>query len=234
MPLFNTPSTLPAMLFYPTKGYQINTGDAKPITFDIVVKESHSTESEISTQPIQKGSDLTIHIKDKLVQGSLTGVISNWSLKGESFIDEYANSIVSNKEKRPNRAKLCWEKLNNLRETKVRVKIITALKVYNDVVITRVSADRDGESGDAQEINIQFQQLNVVELKQTALTTSVKPEALDPKSPPVVKQATPPANKATVQTQPAQQTGTVGARQGSPNDPRMNGAFGAQIGYGTT
>lgn len=219
MPLFDTPSTLPASLFFPKDGYKIYTADGfSYIQFDLILDEKHGLENEVTSQPIERGSDLSIHIKQKLQTGSLTGLISNWSLKGESFLGDYTTSLIATQENRSNRAKEFWNVLLDLVKKKTRLKIVTALSIYNDVVITNVEADRDSETGDAQSFAIKFQQLNIVDLRREVITLDVKLDDKKKTSPLPTSE-----NKATNQAAPQRAAGQV-ATQPAQVPPNTRGS----------
>lgn len=230
----NSPISIPASLFYPKDGFGLVSTDMKtPIMLDLIISESHSFESEVSTQPIQFGSDLSIHIKKKLMSGSLVGLISNWGLNVDSFIGDYAASVFAKTDQRENRAKTTWRKLKTVWEQQIPMTVVCALEVYKNVLITGLKADRNGESGEAQEIEIKFQRLNVVKLQREQTKVLVTPHmklattkphrkatTSEKKSANSAKQAAPKASLGKVTTIPAEPVGTVG-----PGLPPPEGSF---------
>lgn len=151
---------LGASLFVKKDGYLVAT-----IPMDILVNESHTMQSEVAQQPIESGSIITTHIRNKLRTGSLTGLISNWSLRSPSTLAMSGAVFGGAKEAQAvNRVRETYNLLVDLWEKKQRIRIVTTLWEYFDVAITSIEASRDGESGDAQEFTITFQELNVIKL----------------------------------------------------------------------
>jgi hypothetical protein len=75
----------------------------------------------------------------------------------------------------PNRAADAWEKLKDLVKKRELVKVVTALEVYEDMALTRVETVRDGDTGDALEIDIDYEQVTKVKLRETKVTAQVQP-----------------------------------------------------------
>ena len=83
------------------------------------------------------------------------------------------------------------------------MKVVTALEVYEDMALTRVETVRDGDTGDALEIDIDYEQVTKVKLRETKVTAQVQPR--DMKS--TINQ------KSAVQVNSGQKVGTGAAAQ---------------------
>ena len=64
-------------------------------------------------------------------------------------------------------------------DAKELVTIVSALEVYNNVAITEIETERNGESGDALEIKVSFRQVNKVGLREDKVTAQVQPEDMN-------------------------------------------------------
>ena len=135
------------------------------ITFDLAKSESHSYKSNITDHKIEDGSIISDHIENELENGTLNGLISNYSLS----IGEITT----------NRAQDTFEALVDLWKKKSPVTIVTVLKVYNDVVISSMPFMRDTSQGESLPISVSFRKLNIVKLQEVILELSVKINDLD-------------------------------------------------------
>jgi len=190
--------TKPTSLFYRTSGYFVDS-----IQFDLLVSEDHSLEASVTEHPVENGATVNDHIRSLPRKGSLTGLVTNYPLKGapalpQWFLDKLAGmsrnyldtlgaqyGIRSNTGPtaedfadlaRPqNRAMNTWLIFKALMADRVPVTIITGLEKYTDVVVTRVSTSRSSSTGDALEFRVEFQEIQFVTLTEVALTSTTSP-----------------------------------------------------------
>lgn len=149
-------AALPVSLFF--KGNRVyGVGN---ISFDLVLSETHNFNSKITTHRIEDGSEIADHIQNELENGTLNGLISNFSLN--------AGPIVTN------RAQDVFEALVSLWNEKQPVTITTVLRVYEDVVISSMPFMRDASQGDSLPISVSFRQIKIVTLQEVTLELSVK------------------------------------------------------------
>lgn len=152
---------IPASLFFRPDGYSL-----AEITFDLVLEESHSLQSEISTHPLENGAVIADHVRNKLREGKFTAMVSNYSLASSvGFLSE-------------NRAADAWEQMKTLWETREPVTITTVLEVYDNVIITEISTERTGDSGESLSFQISFSQIRQVSLSQVTIEAATNPQDL--------------------------------------------------------
>lgn len=167
--------TIPVSLFYREDGWSVG-----EISLDLILSEGHSLNAAVTQHPIQDGSTISDHITILPRNGTLRALVSNFSLaaassnKAETWQDVYEQGEVA-QESLPNRAADTWEKLKELVKRRELVKVVTALEVYEDMALTRVETTRDGDTGDALEIEIDYEQAVRVKLKETKVTAQVQP-----------------------------------------------------------
>lgn len=142
-----------ALLFSARNRDMAITGNGINFAFDILTQESHSWKVTPSTHPVQKGSPFTDHIKKEIRTGNITGFITNFGLKRGELESNYAQDA--------------FDLLENYRDNVVPVTIVTTLKVYENYIITKVGAERNGSSGEAQFFPISFQEFRNVKLRDT-------------------------------------------------------------------
>ena len=167
--------TVPVSLFYRADGWSVG-----EISLDLILTETHSLNAVVTQHPVQDGSTISDHITILPRSGTMRVLVSNFSLStaegdARAAWDEiYAQGEAAQKTL-PNRAEDAWKKLKDIVKTRELVKVVTSLEVYEDVALTRVETTRDGDTGDALEIDIDYEQVTKVKLKETKVTAQVQP-----------------------------------------------------------
>lgn len=168
-------------LFYPKEGYKVGS-----VELDLILDEDHSKSAQVTENPLQDGRAISDGIFLELQDGSLTGLVTNHSVKraeerakqlelqdSETLMAEAKNYQLEN------RAKQAWVDLKAVMDAKQPVTIVTSLEVYDDVAITNISTERNGDSGDALEIKVSFRQILTVSLMEHEVTAQVQPKDMD-------------------------------------------------------
>lgn len=138
---------------------QIRNYGVGSLTFDLVLSESHNRNNAISEYNIENGSFISDHIQNQLETGSVSGVISNFSIN--------STGIVSN------RAQDAFDLLEELWKAKQLVTITTVHKVYENVAIESINVGRDDATGEAIYIDISFKKVNIVSLKEVTVVATL-------------------------------------------------------------
>lgn len=168
-------------LFYPKDGYKVGS-----VELDLILDEEHSKSAQVTENPLQDGRAISDGIFLELQEGSLTGLVTNHSVKlaeerakqldlqdSETLMAEAENYQLEN------RAKQAWIDLKAVMDAKQPVTIVTSLEVYDNVAITNISTERNGDSGDALEIKVSFSQILTVSLMEHEVTAQVQPKDMD-------------------------------------------------------
>lgn len=168
-------------LFYPKEGYKVGS-----VELDLILDEDHSKSAQVTENPLQDGRSISDGIFLELQEGSLTGLVTNHSVKiaeerakqlelqdSETLMAEAENYQLEN------RAKQAWVDLKAVMDAKQPVTIVTSLEVYDNVAITNISTGRNGDSGDALEIKVSFRQILTVSLMEHEVTAQVQPKDMD-------------------------------------------------------
>ena len=168
-------------LFYPKEGYKVGS-----VELDLLLDEDHSKSAQVTENPLQDGRAISDGIFLELQEGSLTGLVTNHSVKiaeerakqlelqdSETLMAEAENYQLEN------RAKQAWVDLKAVMDAKQPVTIVTSLEVYDNVAITNISTERNGDSGDALEIKVSFRQILTVSLMEHEVTAQVQPKDMD-------------------------------------------------------
>ena len=168
-------------LFYPKEGYKVGS-----VELDLILDEDHSKSAQVTENPLQDGRAISDGIFLELQEGSLTGLVTNHSVK---IAEERAKQLElqdsdtlmaeAKNYKLENRAKQAWVDLKAVMDAKQPVTIVTSLEVYDNVAITNISTERNGDSGDALEIKVSFRQILTVSLIEHEVTAQVQPKDMD-------------------------------------------------------
>ena len=168
-------------LFYPKEGYKVGS-----VELDLILDEDHSKSAQVTENPLQDGRAISDGIFLELQEGSLTGLVTNHSVKiaeeRAKQLDFQTSEALLEKAKNyklENRAKQAWVDLKAVMDAKQPVTIVTSLEVYDNVAITNISTERNGDSGDALEIKVSFRQVLTVSLMEHEVTAQVQPKDMD-------------------------------------------------------
>lgn len=168
-------------LFYPKEGYKVGS-----VELDLILDEDHSKSAQVTENPLQDGRAISDGILLELQEGSLTGLVTNHSVKiaekrAKQLELQDSETLMAEAEnyKLENRAKQAWVDLKAVMDAKQPVTIVTSLEVYDNVAITNISTERNGDSGDALEIKVSFRQILTVSLMEHEVTAQVQPKDMD-------------------------------------------------------
>lgn len=168
-------------LFYPKDGYKVGSVD-----LDLILDEDHSKSAQVTENPLQDGRAISDGIFLELQEGSLTGLVTNHSVKRAEerakqldFQDSETLMAEAENYQLENRAKQAWVDLKAVMDATQPVTIVTSLEVYDNVAITNISTERNGDSGDALEIKVLFRQILTVSLMEHEVTAQVQPKDMD-------------------------------------------------------
>lgn len=166
-------------LFYRKDGYSVGS-----VQLDLILDEQHSKDAMVTENPLQDGRAISDGIYLELREGTLTGLVSNHSLKHAQTPDEQNRTAQylleqSKSVTLENRARQAWEDLKAVMDAKQTVTIVTALEVYENVAITHIETTRDGDTGDALAIQIGFRQVQTVQLREDKVSAQVQPSDME-------------------------------------------------------
>lgn len=134
------------------------------LEFDLLTSEEHNFSSTVTSHPVEDGSEITDHIQNEAESGSISGIISNFSIYSRGFVT--------------NRAQDAFDLLYEIWKSRELVTVVTVLKTYTDMAITSAPVARDGDSGESLVFQINFQKVNVVKLQTVVLETEINLKGL--------------------------------------------------------
>lgn len=129
---------------------------------DAVVEESHEYESEVTSYPIESGSDITDHVRIKPITFTLTNaIVSDTPIGGIKLIREDFNGDP---------AALGLSKLLEIRDARKPITVSTALRDYDNCIMTNLTIPKNMETDGGLFFTATFTQIQLV----TNLRTTVR------------------------------------------------------------
>lgn len=164
------------------------------ITVDVTLAESHIMDSDITDYPVESGSTIADHIRDKPVVVRISGY---FSFKDPSFlgqlsqfgenVGELVGGLASEigltdgpVKKAASRAVDLYTALLEARDRQGRFQIITNLRIYYDMMITSLSAGLTPDEGDSVPFECSFKKVLFATTAETAPLVEAKPTAPAP------------------------------------------------------
>lgn len=159
-----------------------DTRKSSSLEIDAVLKEGHSYKNNVTSYPVEKGSNITDHVKQQAEQLTIEGLTSNSPVR---FISENFRGFVRGDYS--NRSNLAFSILlefagfTNPKQPEVEpekvnppaiLTIVTGYKVYTHMVITDLDFQRDSSSGEAVVYSIQFKKIRFVTAEYTVANKS--------------------------------------------------------------
>jgi len=118
---------------------------------DVVVTETHNQLSEVTDSAVENGSTVSDHVNIQPATLSMEGVISN----RPTSLREFAQKQLSGKD-----AQQGYDDLRRLAELGSLVTVVTNIRVYDNMVMTSFSVDRDKSTKEVIRFRSEFKQIN--------------------------------------------------------------------------
>ena len=164
---------IPASLFAIGKTDKNGVGE---IEFDLMPKESHGLDFDISEHPVDNGSTITDHIRMKPRECSVTGMFTCHPIKAYSkdkvTIDDGTEEISEN------RALTLYKELETLCKAMNKVRLVTDIMTYPTMLIKSLKTDRDRSSGEAITFSMTLREYMGVDMQKTTSDIVITPAKL--------------------------------------------------------
>ncbi|WP_019997244.1 phage baseplate protein [Aureimonas ureilytica] len=115
-----------------------------PVPLAVVLVEQHESELEITENAVEFGAKVTDHAYSQPKRLTL----------------EVADSSAT----------ATWQALKRLQESRVPFNLVTGLDLYRDMLIRRLSADRDLKTSQILRAKVELQEVIIVDTAQAAAT----------------------------------------------------------------
>lgn len=152
-----TGATARALIVLNPYRYGIQKQSGTSVLFDLIMDETRELTAEVTENPIQDGSTITDHIHFNLWNGSVRGLVSNFS--------KYA--ILSAPGALPSgllqdRFKQVYAELERAFYAAEPVTVYCVSRKYEGVLLTGLSTMRSSDDGQSQIFDISFKQARIV------------------------------------------------------------------------
>lgn len=107
------------------------------LVLDASLSEIHKFKNNVTSYPIETGGDITDHIFNEPNDLSIEGFVTN------------SPTVVSTSSISQDRVLTAMETLLRIRSEKTLVRIVTALKTYEDMALVSIQFPRDARRGNA-------------------------------------------------------------------------------------
>lgn len=158
---------------------------------DVFVSEEHALDSDVTQYPVEDGSDITDNVRPKPRTITIEGFVSDTPVgqmfayrsqtSGNTTVDSVSTPQGSIDGSAPALDYLpseeCFEFLEELYESREPVRLVTVMKVYDQVVLASLSIPIDAETGAALGFTATFQVLRLVTNARTTVRVAAPPAA---------------------------------------------------------
>lgn len=131
------------------------------IEFDILGSRNISNNSSITTNPIEGGGTINDHIIDEPIEISLTGLISEYSIRNSllSSAVTLSNPFTSS----VNRLKEAEEELSRIKSERELLTVLTPYRTYENMILKDLSISWSADTGKSFNFSCILKKLNIVE-----------------------------------------------------------------------
>jgi hypothetical protein len=137
------------------------------LELDAAITEEHSYTNNVSTHPIEDGSDIADHIRLSPEQITIEGFVTNSPIKNliqlRSDPNQGAGDIVQNT------YGVLLSIAGRSGKAPALIDIFTTMKIFTDMVMTKLTIPRDAALGEALKFTAEFINLQKVTLEQATI-----------------------------------------------------------------
>lgn len=162
------------------------------LTLDASFSETHSADIEVTEHPVESGVNITDHARPKPDKLKIEGFFSNDALPDSSapLVEQSAQlgdgssiSYLSRSSTQADRSGEAYAGLLAIRDAGKLITIVTALRTYENMLMTSLEVPRDPKSGQALRFSAQFTEVKLVTNETAAFTPAAKAKELGKKPP---------------------------------------------------
>lgn len=189
------PHVIQSSLFFQDEKFGLS-----ELPFNLLIDESHSIEFDICDHAVENGSTISDHVQERLRSVMVTGMFTNHPVNSDNqfYVDSDGKTVIEEPDEIDiegvgqatlNTARdKNLEKLKELARLRNPVRLVTALEVYESMIIESVNYDRGPDDGESVKFSMKLREV------RTARTQSVQVDGVwNPPEPP--KQETAPQRK---------------------------------------
>jgi hypothetical protein len=138
-------------------------GDDFAMSFDAVIRESHSLKSTVTSHPVATGVSIADHMYDEPDRLSIDAAVSDipsWSALNSQNpdLDDWASTSRS-------RSQEAFYRLDQLRRRHEPFKVQTGLRLYRNMVITDLQTEQDKGTAAILSFKAELTEVKIVETR---------------------------------------------------------------------
>lgn len=125
---------------------------------DVATAEDHSFDSEVTEYPVESGADVADHVRPRPQMVSIEGIVTNTPIgsQAQPTLDAQRSSEA-------------LAMLLAMRDAREPIRVETALKTYENMLLEALNVTENAETGDALRFRASFKQLQIVTNNRTTL-----------------------------------------------------------------
>lgn len=135
-----------------TQGASLELSPGLVWTFDATMSEQHSYVADVTSHPVENGTDITDHIQIRPFELRLTGIVTNTPIQPQEFDFDQANRIQN-----------LYADLTRLFEARSFLTVVTGLERYENMILKAIDVPREGPGKQAIIPSLSFIQINTVD-----------------------------------------------------------------------
>lgn len=125
---------------------------------DAFVREEHSKENAVTDHEVERGADITDHVRSKHPTVTLESVVSDTPLG--DLANRRAGDVPPSQE--------ALARLEAIDEARQPVTVITTLRTYTDMILESLSIPKDAKTGKALRFTARFRRIRIAEVDTAA------------------------------------------------------------------
>lgn len=188
----------------PTSGFTLTwtekNGELRSLDTDAVLREGSTRIAEVTENPVERGADVSDHIRPKTDTLILEFIITNTPIR---VPETNADGVSGTTRKTENGVVLVFsgefDRVGSVYQTLKRVceegllwQIYSGLTVYSSFALEQVQAERDQKAGTSAKFTCTFKRVRIVSTRQVSIP--VRRRRVRPNQPRGVQQTEPPRN----------------------------------------
>lgn len=150
-------------------------GEIGGISIDATISDEHTSACDLTENPVEEGANVTDHVQLKPVELTIEGVISDTPLDfgilnnlitgNFGAIKDTAKGIAGNFTGQTTRSTEEYNKLLDLQRKREPFKVVTGLKVYENMILVKLSVNRNATTGKSIHFKADLKQIRIVSSK---------------------------------------------------------------------
>lgn len=175
------PSVVQGSLFFQDESFGLS-----ELPFDLLIDESHDIEFDITDHAVENGSAISDHVSERLRSVSVTGLFTNhpmgsdrrFYVNDDDSVKERPDTVnIDGRQAVTNISRERFEKLKEIARRRNPVRLVTAMEVYESMVVESVSAGRGPEDGESIKFTMKLREVRTAKIQTVTVNAAWNPPA---------------------------------------------------------